>query len=519
MNLFRIIGPQYLRLWTQIALIFLTLPLLGPTLGMSKEMLAGLPAFLALGLILGGIFFQNNQSWIISLPLSKVQIVRVAFSLAGLNFILFLLTLSAYFLLFSIRFSVPFSNELLRPLTPSPESGPSGFSGENWLQILLALSFQFFCIFVPMNQRNLMNKTKNFSGMASKSAAWKKFIPAGVGLYLANLADSPFLFLGMGFSISTGIGLMFMSQTLSLYPRAKRRIFGVFGVFTLALLGAVFAQSQNEIRSGSPDKVIRSIAFLGGLAPEISSQRLTQVLNLVLDERELMQLLKDHPDAVKGVNPIDWLKSISRPALLQVLEGRLDPKNLKTEDVHAILDHYAEINRDTSPSFLAQLSQAPFEAKDVSSLIESEDSNTYALGLSICQRRLYPECNPLIVTHLKKLSDARGDESWLIRASMITLSILRAKWLGYEGFMQIRSGQESGLKSSFTPPDCSLFKDGIRAKYVSIADAGSLNYCLRKMQLGQGNNLSSLGSEWIFGNTEWINRSHWPSPDRSGPGQ
>ena len=497
--------PGYLKNWGLVFLGLMGLQLFSRKLGISEDALVGLPLFLLITVSFGSLPIMKNLSWIRSLPLKKTEVVGAIAILWWLNAVLMLAVMTAYFWIFQTFHPMPLVEgngkkfglagvfELILGVFP--------LSSNSWMAVFSVIGVFFLTAFAAGEKSLVRGQWWSFAPMKFKMQG---LAVIGFGSVLLNLSDSPFLVGGALIIVFWTIFQFSITSELALYRDSKKWVLGLVICCVALQLGFVYQRASKELNDYRPEVVSEAIDFLGGLAPTGSQLKVIDLLDKIEDESVLYGYLEHHSELLKASNLEAWLMTKKNPRLLSYLEGRVKGIKLNADSIRKIVGHYDDIKKELDANTFYNLLQGQFTAKDSTEFLKASGPYSFGLGLFLCRRYLNQDCTLWITERLKKVSENNPSDWTLIRLSLLTLSILKAKWLYFDFYARLKTGQNVNSDLGIPEVDCERYHHHSIQGTVSYTEAAPLNYCIRKHLLEVHPERAPRDAAWVTGELKTV---------------
>jgi hypothetical protein len=484
-----------IRIWAIAFPALLGLLVLAEKWGES-EFAGMLQAIPLLGIVLGGLTFQRNWSWIRGLPIGKAQLFLTALVVNTINAALGFATFAALISRMAHKsgFSAP----------SAPEEGL--FLGISSSSVLLGIALLIVNFFVFLGSLTFQKSQWSPSGATITGKAITRTYRTimlrflAVGIVFSLMKVSAFLFwLGLLlFGFYTGFEAV--SQGLALYPETRRLVLRVGGLILCLQGGGVYLLASSEVQSKAAKSAFEASKLLGSLSPTIPAEYLVSALMETKDEQRVSEILEEKSAVLEAIDLDTWLRGRSEPKFLRTLEKSIVKAGQPPRVWRALLKHFDSIGYLSNDETLIRSSRDGFTSNDGFELIQEAGPNLYSLGALLCARFLNPDCAPGLKRRILAETDTTPGGMMTIKSSLHAIGVLRGVWTSYDFFAAVKAGKINVESAESSAVDCSGFLSRTIKGPIPAERAGPLNHCMRRYALDHGLASRTKSEGWYYAN-------------------
>ena len=273
-------------------------------------------------------------------------------------------------------------------------------------------------------------------------------------------------------------------DALGVSRRQAKTWFSISLILITAEMGLLFGIAKKTLSTEDPHRIVAGIKFLGPFSGRVSEASLSSILALDLEPSEVVEmgtLYKDRfaAGALVKQDPMRELRfqsTIEKKTSRKSIETSVDlfdPAFLSYQDVESFYARLASIPGGAEGGFTGiRLFSAKIGTRDLIQMINSKASSDLAKQYALVKLQIYrdPAAIPELVKNVVNLPDQ------LKEIALRTLSLHLGRKLGWDDYIRIKSGQKN--LGQFYKPNCN------ELKLSKLNDAESmspvdLNVCLR----------------------------------------
>jgi hypothetical protein len=262
-------------------------------------------------------------------------------------------------------------------------------------------------------------------------------------------------------------------------------------ILITAEMGLLFVIAKKALSTQDPRRIVSGIKFLGPFSGRVSESNLSSVLALDLEPSEIVEIGTIYKDryaagALVKQDPIRELRfqsTIEKKTSRKSIEASadlFDPSFLSYQDVESFYARLASIPGGAEGGFTGiHFFSAKIGTRDLVRMINSKASSDLAKQYALVKLQIYrdPAVIPDLVKNVVNLPDQ------LKEIALRTLSLYLGRKLGWDDYIRIKGGQKN--LGQFYKPNCSELK---LSKFSDAENMSSvdLNVCLRDKAVVNG---------------------------------